>query len=215
MSALRLLFAFTAVVFSCSVASAPSRAQARCAGLTTLACTQLADQYPLDQGFQSLPSTAAGMALFRADIATVESIYLDATAAQRNQAATNFDLHGLHPLENVWDMLKTSNVLYPSLLAFPQLPVSAALASAVHHEITATTPAAVMDTVTLMHKEAVKQVQAGALKDSFTAYATAFAGQSTIYANPGQIDPRPFQTSRQVAGNPWSSISQAGLRMTW
>jgi len=210
-SATRFLVALAAALLG---ATTGARAQVSCAGLTSLACTQANQQFLLVQSFQSLPLTAAGMAVFRADIAAVENIYLNASAAQRNQAATNFDLHGLHPQENIWDMLKSSNALYPSLLTFPQLPVSAALADQVHSEIKAATPAAVMDTITTMQKAAVDQVQAGALKDSFTAYATAFAGQSTIYANPGQIDPRPFQISQAIAGNPWSSITQAGLAGT-
>ncbi|MBM3649232.1 MAG: phosphatase PAP2 family protein, partial [Alphaproteobacteria bacterium] len=183
-------------------AGTPAWAQVNCAGLSTTACAQATDQYQRVVGFQSLPNTATGMAVMRSDLAAVESIYLNATTAQRDQAATNFDLKKFNPQLNVWSMLTSTNQIFPSLQAFPQLQLSTALAAANANLIPAQgNPYAQIST---LFDNAYGTMQGDALKSSFTAYATAFAGQATQYAFPAQTDPRPFQISSTIANAPWT-----------
>ena len=210
-----------AAVVTALLTSSPTRAQLNCTaqGLSGNACIAALQQYQALQSFQSLPNSAAGMAVMRADMAGVERIYLNATVAQQNQAATNSNLtlnsgsnpyNQMPPQQNVWGMLTPTNALYPSLSAFPQLVTSQALATRMYDEISQTiasslspTPApptaAVLGNINTTINIAASQIQVDALKSTFTAYAQAFAGQSTIYADPMQNDPRPFQISNIIA----------------
>ena len=195
-------------------AEGPAFAQADCSGLSALQCAQAGQQYQLLQTFQALPSSPAGMAVMNADMATVQNIYLNATAVQQNQAATNSNLTGGAPQQNTWGMLSaliagsppTPNPFYQTLSVFPQLPAAQALVAAIQPNLAGTSPA-----ITKVNNLIGSMVGSGGswqitpLKDSFTAYAQAFAGQSTIYAFPSQIDPRPFQISNIIAGAAWTS----------
>jgi len=67
----------------------PAEAQVNCTGLSVTQCNMANDQYTLLQNFQGLPTTQAGQSVLKADLATVVSIYNNATPAQRAQAAQN------------------------------------------------------------------------------------------------------------------------------
>ena len=201
---------------------ADASAQINCAAqnppLSGNACTQFNQQYQLLQQFQSFPNSAAGLNVLQSDLATVQNIYLNATVAQRNQAATNYNLTNPAPQQNIWGMLTPSNQLYPSLQTFPQLQLSAPLAAAIGTPITG--QSGVFSNITSLLDFAGSQIQIGALKDNFTAYAQGYPGLSTQYANPGQVDPRPFQLSQAIANAPWtlaqaSSASVANQQGEW
>jgi autotransporter-associated beta strand protein len=194
-----------------SLAVAPAGAQVDCSGLTSLQCTQATGQYNVLQSFQSLPNTAAGLAAMQSDLSTVVGIYRNATVGQRNQAALNFVLGGFTPQYNIWSQIAPSSQILSTLQAYPQLQTSGALASALAGRIPGQS-GVFADINTLLGGSSAgigSVLQLEALKDSFTAYATAFAGQTTQYAHADQNDPRPFQIAAGIADFPWTS-AQAG-----
>lgn len=207
-----------AVVFAIGLLFAgPVAAQVNCSGLTAAQCTQATGQYQVLQSFQSLPNTSAGQNAMQAELDAVVSIYQNATVAQRNQAAANslgvFTVGDAQPQYNLWNQISSSSLILPTLEMFPQIPMSSALADTlterINHRQSEPLYAAITELITGTSDSSTNSIssvqQVGALKDSFTAYATAFAGQSTQYANAGQIDPRPFQISTSIADNPWTS----------
>ncbi|HEV7544898.1 MAG TPA: autotransporter domain-containing protein, partial [Reyranella sp.] len=213
-----LALALAMVALPLAGASAQINCAAQNPPLSGNACTEFNQQYQLLQQFQSLPNSAAGLNVLQSDLATVQNIYLNATVAQRNQAATNYNLTNPAPQQNIWGMLTPSNQLYPSLQTFPQLQLSAPLAAAIGTPITG--QSGVFSKITSLLDFAGSQMQIGALKDNFTAYAQGYPGLSTQYANPGQVDPRPFQLSQAIANAPWtlaqaSSASVANQQGEW
>src|SRR5215208_2443165 len=191
-----------------TLATASAQFNCGAVGLSGSACTQGTQQYQLLQQFQSLPDSPAGMSVMQGDMAAVTNIYLNATVAQRNQAATNFNLDGYNPAFNVWNQVSPSSQILSTLQAFPQLQASGALATAISGTLapflSGGSPPAPYGEVGAAINAALSVQQVGALKDVFTAYARAFQGQSTQYANPGQTDPRPFQISQTIANAPWT-----------
>lgn len=195
----------------------PVAAQVNCSGLPAAQCTQATGQYQILQSFQSLPNTSAGPNVFSSDLAAVVNIYLNATVGQRNQAAANslgvFTSGDAQPQYNLWNQISPSSPILSTLQAFPQIQISSALAATLTERIDLRQReplyAAITELLTGDSSSSTNNIgavqQVGALKDSFTAYAAAFAGQSTQYANAGQIDPRPFQISTSIADNPWTS----------
>ncbi|MBV8187358.1 MAG: autotransporter domain-containing protein, partial [Alphaproteobacteria bacterium] len=134
-----------------------------------------------------------------------------ATVGQRNQAAINSNLSSWVPQFNVWNQVMQSSPIYPTLTAFPQLAVSSALANALTAQLPGQAAAVYGQITTLLPNDGnsspssiatVEQV--GALKNSFTSYAQLFS-QSTQYASSAQIDPRPYQISQTIGGNPWTA----------
>src|SRR5258708_32439168 len=111
--------AIASAVLSLTMVALPlagASAQINCAAqnppLSGNACTEFNQQYQLLQQFQPLPNSAAGLNVLQSDLATVQNIYLSATVAQRNQAATNYNLTSPAPQQNIWGMLTPSNQLY-------------------------------------------------------------------------------------------------------
>lgn len=189
----------------------PASAQVNCAGLTAAQCTLATGQYTVLQSFQSLPNTSAGLAAMQSDLSTVVGIYQNATVGQRNQAALNYVLGGFTPQYNIWSQISPSSQILSTLQVYPQLQMSGALAGSLASQIQGQ-GGVFADLTTLLGGSSAgigSVQQLDALKDSFTAYATAFAGQSTQYANSGQNDPRPFQIASGIANFPWTS-AQAG-----
>ena len=210
--------ALSALVWAAAVLHAgPAIAQVNCGSLTAARCTQATGQYQILQSFQSLPNPSTGANVFKSDLAAVVNIYLNATAGQRNQAAANshgvFTAGDARPQYNLWSQISASSPILSTLQAFPQLQISSALAATLTERIDLRQSeplyAAITELLTGDSSSSTNNIsavqQVTALKDSFTAYAAAFAGQSTQYANAGQIDPRPFQISTSIANNPWTS----------
>jgi uncharacterized protein with beta-barrel porin domain len=83
-------------------------AQVNCNGIGAQNCALATDQYPYFQPFATLPLTTAGKALLAANLDAVNSIYLNATVSQQNQAVQNSNTSSFYPQYNIWAML--SNV---------------------------------------------------------------------------------------------------------
>ena len=119
----------------------PAKAQVNCTGLSLTQCNMANGQYTLLQNFQGLPTTQAGQNALNADLATVVSIYNNATLAQRAQAVQNsqsvvsswngnIDSYNPTAQYNVWQQISSGSQILSSLGAFPQLKMSSALADA-------------------------------------------------------------------------------------
>ncbi len=117
----------------------PAEAQVNCSGLSVTQCNMANDQYTLLQNFQGLPATQAGQHALKADLATVVSIYNNATPAQRAQAVQNSqsvvsswngnaDSYNPTAQYNVWQQISSGSQILSSLGSFPQLKMSSALA---------------------------------------------------------------------------------------
>lgn len=184
--------------------------------LSGTTCAQATDQYDVLASFQALPNTQAGLNVLQADLSTVAGIYLNATPGQRNQAATNSYLSGTAgqqpyaPQVDIWSQIAPGSPILPTLQLYPQIGMSGALATALANQIPG--QAGVYDWITTglggngATQGIYEVLQVGPLKDSFTAYALGYPGQSTIYAYPsGQNDPRPYQLSQTIAGSPWTT----------
>ena len=207
---------------------ATALAQFNC-GAVRPAAARLARKAPSSISFFSnsspCPISSAGMSVMQGDMAAVTNIYLNATVAQRNQAATNYNLDGYNPAFNVFNQVSPSSQILSTLQAFPQLQASGALAAAISGTLApflsgGSPPTPYGGGVGAAINAALSVQQISALKDTFTAYARAFQGQSTQYANAGQIDPRPFQISQTIANAPWtpgqaSSTSIANQQGDW
>src|SRR5882757_884142 len=120
--------------------SAPVAAQVNCAGIGAQNCALATDQYPFFQAFNSLPNSPAGINLLNANLSAVNSIYLNATQAQRLQAAQNADTSGTGPQTNIWGMISNLPASsFPlnasSFTNFPSVATSAALASTMTNQI--------------------------------------------------------------------------------
>jgi autotransporter-associated beta strand protein len=191
-----------------------ARAQLSCDG-SAAHCNRVADQYDILKSFQSLPNPSTGPNVFTRDLATVTDIYLNATVGQRNQAADNasgvFKAGDGEPQYNLWNQISSTSQILPTLGVFPQLQISRALADTLTERIYKRQSEPLYTAITGLltgndaqvdnYIGAVQEIDA--LKSSFDAYAAAFQGQSTQYANPQQVDPRPFQISATIANNPW------------
>ena len=202
----RMLASTVFVLAALALPTSRASAQANCQGLTSTQCAQASDQYQLLSIFSTLPSSPGGVAFLQNVLAADIALYQNATPAQRNQAAANADLTDPVPQQNIWGMLTSTNQLFPTLAqTFPQVRVSAPLAATVGAQLPAQSGVYAQITTLLDSIGNIQQI--GALKDAFTSYAQVFQ-QVTSFANSGNVDPRPFQTSLSVGGAPWTG-SQA------
>ncbi len=208
-------------------AGTPVQAQVNCNGIGAQNCALATDQYPIFQTFNTLPNSAAGINLLNANLAAVNSIYLNATPAQRNQAAQNATTSGFTPQYNVWGMLSNLPAsAFPlnasSFQAFPSVAASAGLATTAATQIN-NQSAPVYPQITRVLQgivgigggsDYIAQIQA--MKQSFTTYNAYYLqsqGLATSWATSGSLFPassdlRPYQVSSTIGNAPWT-LSQA------
>ena len=186
--------------------------------LTGASCARYQGQYGVISLFASPAYSTPNNSIMNNNLAIEESIYLNATPGQRNQAILNsrqaaalFRL-GQHGQYSLWNQISPSSQILSTLQAFPQLQTSAALSMALSMALSpqSTEQHGVYQQITdtlVTAKGSIQSFSGPGLKDSFTSYLTAYQGRSTPYSYPApaQNDPRPFQVSNVIASSPWTT----------
>lgn len=151
---------------------------------STPACgqVQLAGQQAVLSPFANLLNSPQGVAFLQADMAKEISIYQTSSAAQKNLAITNSESPFTPTVvtANIWAMAGSSTAA--------SLMVAAANANTLPPLVSA------------VYSGAIGTAQIDNTKTNFgliNIYGTAFNTPSTYG------DPRPYQTSPVIAGNPW------------
>ena len=163
--------------------------------VAALAACQAADQEALLAPFTTLLSSPAGVALLNANLQTEENIYLNSTQAQKIQAAENSLIEYVPQNILILAFGLTTNLTYTN-----NVPTATGL------------PLSVLNAVGLNTVGSIS----GNVQDSkdyfggFDIYGSQY-GYSGLYAQDPDGDPRPFQVSSAIGGDPWTAANSSAF----
>lgn len=160
-----------------------------------LAACQATDQEGVLSSFTTLLGSPAGVALLNANLQTEENIYLNSTQAQKIEAAEN-SLLQYAPQSILILAFGTT----PSFGYVANIPTATGLPVTVANVVGLGTPGALFSSV-----QSTKDFYG-----AYNIYGTAY-GYAGPYASQPDIngDPRPFQTSSLIGGNPFTAANSS------
>ena len=182
-----------AILLAALAAPGAALAQAQCAP-TTQPPTLCSDQVNLLSPFASLLNSPEGLAVLEANMQTEEEIYAGASAARRTLAAENA-LITYAPQSILIGAFPNNPNFYFSAAGVPTAP---------------TLPTAIASAVTSVTNNMATGATTGDLKSYFGQIDVYGVAYDAPTADP-KGDPRPFQTSSAIAGNPFTPANSSLL----